>query len=37
MPAMPCVLKLVLDIPKAVLDTLLGPEETIAYVSVTTR
>jgi hypothetical protein len=34
---MPCVLKLVLDIPKAVIDVVLGPEEKIAYVSVTTR
>jgi hypothetical protein len=29
-PAMPCVLKLIIDL-------LLGPEEKIAYVSVTTR
>jgi hypothetical protein len=34
---MPCVLKLILDVHKAVLDTVLGPEEQIAYVSVTSR
>jgi hypothetical protein len=30
MPSMPCILKLIVDL-------ILGPEEQIAYVSVTTR
>ncbi len=34
---MPCILNLILDLPAKVLDTILGPEEQIAYVSVTTR
>jgi hypothetical protein len=36
-PCMPCILNLILDLPKQVLDSILGPEEKIAYVSVTTR
>jgi len=35
--AMTCLLNLILDIPSKVLDVVLGPEEQIAYVSVTTR
>jgi hypothetical protein len=35
--AMTCVLHLLLHIPNKVLDVVLGPEEQIAYVSVTTR
>ena len=34
---MTCLLNLILDIPTKVLDVILGPEEQIAYVSVTTR
>ena len=35
--AMTCLLNLILDVPNKVLDVILGPEEQIAYVSVTTR
>jgi hypothetical protein len=35
--AMTCLLNLIIDIPSKVLDVILGPEEQIAYVSVTTR
>ena len=34
---MTCLLNLILHIPNKVLDVILGPEEQIAYVSVTTR
>jgi hypothetical protein len=34
---MTCLLNLILHVPSKVLDTILGPEEQIAYVSVTTR
>jgi len=34
---MNCLLNLVFVIPNKVLDVILGPEEQIAYVSVTTR
>ena len=32
-----CIFKLIRDIPTAVLDLILGPQEQIAYVTVTTR
>jgi hypothetical protein len=35
--AMNCLLNLILHVPNKVLDAILGPEEQIAYVSVTTR
>jgi hypothetical protein len=35
--AMPCLLNMIFDLPTKVLDAVLGPEEQIAYVSVTTR
>ena len=35
--AMTCLLNVILNIPNKVLDVVLGPEEQIAYVSVTTR
>ena len=34
---MTCLLNLILHIPNKVLDVILGPEEQIAYVTVTTR
>jgi hypothetical protein len=34
---MPCLLNMIFELPNKVLDALLGPEEKIAYVSVTTR
>jgi hypothetical protein len=34
---MTCLLNLILHVPAKVLDAVLGPEEQIAYVSVTTR
>ncbi len=34
---MPCLLNMIFELPTKVLDTILGPEEKIAYVSVTTR
>ena len=34
---MNCLLNLILHVPYKVLDVVLGPEEQIAYVSVTTR
>ena len=37
MPTSTCLFKLIRDIPTAVLDLILGPEEQIAYVTVTTR
>ncbi len=35
--AMTCLLNVIFVIPNKVLDVILGPEEQIAYVSVTTR
>jgi hypothetical protein len=35
--AMTCLLNVIFHIPNKVLDVILGPEEQIAYVSVTTR
>jgi hypothetical protein len=35
--AMFCLVNLILELPQKVLDVVLGPEEQIAYVSVTTR
>ena len=37
MPTATCILKLILTVPNAVVDVLLGPQEQIAYVSVTSR
>ena len=34
---MTCLLNLIIAVPTKVLDVILGPEEQIAYVSVTTR
>ena len=34
---MTCLFNVILHIPSKVLDAILGPEEQIAYVSVTTR
>ena len=34
---MTCLLNVILGIPNKVLDVVLGPEEQIAYVTVTTR
>ena len=34
---MSCLLNLIFAIPNHVLDAVLGPEEQIAYISVTTR
>jgi len=36
MPTPQCALKLILNLPALALDAILGPEEQIAYVSVTT-
>ena len=35
--AMPCILKLILELPNTLMDIVLGPEEQIAYVTVTVR
>jgi len=37
MPTSTCLFRLIRVIPTAVLDLVLGPQEQIAYVSVTTR
>ena len=37
MPTSTCLFKLIREIPTAVLDLILGPQEQIAYVTVTTR
>jgi hypothetical protein len=37
MPTPTCVLRLILTLPAAVMDAILGPEEQIAYVTVTSR
>ena len=37
MPTSTCIFKLIRVIPTAVLDLVLGPQEQIAYVTVTTR
>ena len=34
---MPCIVNLIFGLPNKVLDAVFGPEEQIAYVSVTTR
>ena len=34
---MPCILNAIFTLPHKVLDAVFGPEEQIAYVSVTTR
>jgi hypothetical protein len=36
-PRMPCILKLILDLPNTLADLILGPEEEIIYVTVTAR
>jgi hypothetical protein len=34
---MPCILKLIFELPNTLADLILGPEEEIIYVTVTTR
>jgi hypothetical protein len=37
MPTSTCIFKLIRDLPTAILDAVLGPEEKIAYVTLTAR
>lgn len=37
MPTSTCIFKLIRDLPATVMDLVLGPQEQIAYVTVTTR